>query len=143
MLYSTFLSLLPLASAVPWGGPPGHGGSSSPNFDNVTIFSPPANWARRSTSYARVVLLNQNCETDNVLLTTFTLSPPGVPYYPVYASHDLGYSWEKISQIEFGPETGKDYSGGRLAQPTFLELPSKFHAHRTYPVQTYCDFQST
>jgi len=121
---------------MPWGGPPGHGGSSSPNFDNVTIFSPPEDWPRRSTSYARVVLLNQNCETDNVLLTTFTLSAPGVQYYPVYASHDLGYTWEKISQIEFGPETGKDYSGGRLAQPTLLELPSKHHCFRKFTVQT-------
>lgn len=121
MRFSAVFSLLPLASAIPWG-PPGSG-SSSPNFDNVTIFTPPADWPHRSTSYARVVLLNQNCETDNVLLTTFTLSPPSGSYYPIFASHDLGQSWEQISQISFGPETGKDYSGGRLAQPTLLELP--------------------
>lgn len=134
MLSSILLSLLPLASSVPWGGPPGPGGSS-PNFDNVTIFTPPADWPRRSTSYARVTLLNQNCETDNVLLTTFTLTPPSGRYYPVFASHDLGQSWEQISQIEFGPETGKDYSSGRLAQPTLLELPSKYHCHGRILIQ--------
>lgn len=123
MLSSILFSLLPLANAIPWGSPGGWGGSS-PGYDNVTIFVAPADWPRRSTSYARVALLNQNCESDNVLLTTFTLTPPSGRYYPVFASHDLGQSWEQISQIEFGPETGKDYSTGRLAQPDFLELPS-------------------
>jgi hypothetical protein len=89
----------------------------------VTIFVAPEDWAHRSTSYARVLLMNQNCETDNVLLTTFTLTPPSGRYYPVFASHDMGQTWEQISQIEFGPETGKDFSGGRLAQPDFMELP--------------------
>ncbi|KAJ9615778.1 hypothetical protein H2200_001855 [Cladophialophora chaetospira] len=115
---------------MPWGGPGGHGGgggggggSSSPDFDNVTIYMTPADWPRRSTSYAREVLLNQNCETDNVLLSTWTLTPPSGRYYPVFASHDLGQSWAQISQIEFGPETGKVYSSGRLAQPYLFELP--------------------
>ena len=125
MISSILVSLLPLAAAIPWG-PPNYGGGG-PDYDNVTIFTAPADWPIRSTSYARVVLLNQNCETDNVLLSTFTLTPPEGRYYPVFASHDLGQTWEMISQIEFGPETGKDYSSGRLAQPTFMELPSKDH----------------
>ena len=102
-------------------------GGSSPYPDNVTIYITPDDWSRRSTSYARVVLLNQNCETDNVLLTTFTLTPPEGRYYPIFASHDLGQSWEMISKVEFGPETGKDYSSGRLAQPYLFELPSEDH----------------
>jgi hypothetical protein len=127
MLSSYFLSLLPIVIAIPWGNPWGNGGGSpSPSYDNVTIFVAPADWPTRSTSYARVVLLNQNCETDNILLTTFTVRPPETPYYPVFQSVDLGQSWTEISHIEFGPETGKDFSGGWLAQPDFLELPSKF-----------------
>lgn len=132
MLTYSLLALASFASAVPWGPPssgswgPGPGpGTSSPNYDNVTIFVAPPDWPIRSTSYARVALLNQNCEADNVLLSTFTLSSPDGLYYPVFASHDLGQSWEMISKIEFGPETGKDYSSGRLAQPDFMELPSK------------------
>ncbi|OAP59570.1 hypothetical protein AYL99_06868 [Fonsecaea erecta] len=122
MRSSIFLSLAPLAAAAPWNSwsPPA---SSSPDFANVTIFVAPEDWPQRSTSYARVVLLNQDCETDNVLLSTFTLTPPEGRYYPVFASHDLGETWTQISQIEFGPETGKDFSAGRLAQPDFLELP--------------------
>jgi hypothetical protein len=131
MRSSILLSLLPLASAVPWGNPWGSGGGSSPtspNYENVTIFMAPEDWPHRSTSYARVVILNQDCEEDNTILTTFTLTPPSGRYYPVFSSHDLGQSWEQISQIEFGPETGKDFSGGRLAQPYFMELPSELLA---------------
>lgn len=129
MLGSSLLPLLPLAAAIPWGNPGGWGGgggssSSTPNFDNVTIFVAPEDWERRSTSYARVALLNQNCETDNVLLSTFTLTPNDGRYYPVFASHDQGQTWQEISRISFSQEdTGFDYSQGRLAQPDFLELP--------------------
>jgi hypothetical protein len=140
-LLSTLLSVVPIVAAVPWSswstpaasptssgwgsGPSPPPSSGTPNFDNVTIFQAPPSWPRRTTSYARVVLLNQNCEEDNVLLTTFTWSPPdGNPSYPVFSSHDQGQTWTQISAIYYGPETGKVFSNGSfLAQPDFLELP--------------------
>jgi hypothetical protein len=88
-------------------------------LSNVTIFQPPASWASQSTSYARVLFLDKHCETSKVLLTTWTQSPPGEVYFPVYKSIDGGRSWEEVSRIYFN----ETKTGGALLQPFLYELP--------------------
>jgi hypothetical protein len=84
-----------------------------PIFTNTTIFSPPSDWKSHATQYARVILLNQACETDNVLLTTFTINPPNDTYLPIYKSVDDGLTWAELSRIH----------GGFSMQPFLYELP--------------------
>jgi hypothetical protein len=85
----------------------------APIFTNTTIFLPPSEWKSHATQYARVILLNQAGETDNVLLTTFTINPPNDTYLPVYKSVDGGLTWAELSRIH----------GGFLMQPFLYELP--------------------
>ena len=59
-------------------------------LSNVTVFSPPSNYTVPRTLYARTLLLNQNCETDNHILGTFTIRPPGITYLPIFESDDGG-----------------------------------------------------
>jgi len=87
--------------------------ASQPIFTNTTIFVPPREWRSHSTQYARVALLNQACETENVLLTTFTINPPNDTYLPVYKSTDGGLTWAELSRIH----------AGFLMQPFLYELP--------------------
>lgn len=71
-------------------------------FSNVTIFSPPENYTVPRTLYARTLLLNQDCETDNVLLATWENYLPdndSFPYFPIYQSLDGGISWEERSRV--------------------------------------------
>ena len=66
-------------------------------LSNVTIFTPPSNYTIPRTLYARTLLLNQNCETDNVLLATWENYLPNndsFPYTPIYQSFDLGETWD-------------------------------------------------
>src|SRR6187402_1499540 len=73
---------------------------------NITVFTPPTWWTSHSTSYARVLLLNQACEKNNVLLTTFIINPPGETYLPIYRSVDGGFTWAYYSQIYFDDTSG-------------------------------------
>ena len=69
---------------------------------NVTIFDPPQNYTVPRTLYARTLLLNQNCETDNVLLATWENYGPNnntFPYFPIYESLDLGATWTERSRV--------------------------------------------
>lgn len=91
-------------------------------FQNVTVFAPPKSWSSHSTSYARSVLLNQDCEKDNVLLASWTIDPPDGPYLPIAKSTDLGYSWTEISRVYF---THRNYTGGIILQPFLFELPQQ------------------
>lgn len=104
--------------------PPGYHPGHPPHdvFKNVTVFAPPESWASHSTSYARSLLLNQDCETDNVLLASWTFSPPDGPYLPIARSVDLGRSWEEYSRVHF---THNNYSGGIILQPFLFELPQQ------------------
>jgi hypothetical protein len=107
-------SLILSATAIPISSP--HGPHV---LSNVTIFVPPASWTDHSTSYARVLLLDKHCETNNVLLTTWTESPPGEVYFPIYKSIDDGRSWGELSRVYFN----ETKTGGILLQPFIYELP--------------------
>ncbi|KAF2096897.1 hypothetical protein NA57DRAFT_67457 [Rhizodiscina lignyota] len=112
-LYACF----PYATAAPgWPGSAYGGGL----VKNVTVFVPPTEWPLRKTPYARTVLLNQDCEKDEVLLTTWAQQPPGNPYWYIYESKDHGRSWSEISKAYFHA-TSKS-GGGRIEQPYFFEL---------------------
>lgn len=114
-------------------------------YKNVTVFAPPESWSSHSTSYARSLLLNQNCEQENVLLASWTFSPPGGPYLPIARSTDGGRSWSELSKVYF---THKDYTGGIILQPFLFELPQQIGQ---YPAGTIlatgnaipADFSST
>ena len=69
---------------------------------NVTIFTPPKNYTVPRTLYARTLLLDQDCETDNVLLATWENYLPHndtFPYFPIYQSLDLGATWSERSRV--------------------------------------------
>lgn len=69
---------------------------------NVTIFSPPSNYTIPRTLYARTLLLDQDCETSNVLLATWENYLPNndsYPYFPIYQSFDLGATWSERSRV--------------------------------------------
>ncbi|KAI7314791.1 glycoside hydrolase family 93 protein [Hortaea werneckii] len=93
-------------------------------FNNVTIFTPPSEWEDRSTSYARTVLLNQDCEKEPyTLLATWTVGAPDGPYFPIYESQDYGRSWSERSKAYF---TGGNFTGGTLLQPFLYETSKQF-----------------
>ena len=89
-------------------------------FSNVTIFSPPSNYTIPRTLYARTLLLNQNCEKNNVLLATWENYSPEPPlvYFPIYKSTDLGKSWNEISRV-----TDQVNGWGLRYQPFLYEMP--------------------
>lgn len=99
-------------------------------FDNVTIFTAPSNWSSHQTSYARTLILSQNCEEDNVLLATWAFSPPGRPYAPIYESKDGGLSWNESAKVYFSAADGP---GAGIAQPFLYELPQQIG---NYPAGT-------
>ena len=115
LLLAAFLFTTSVVSAPSNPSPP-------KSFQNVTVFAPPKSWTSQSTSYARSLLLNQDCEKDNVLLGTWTFGPPDGPYLPIAKSIDLGYSWTEISRVYF---THKNYTGGIILQPFLFELPQQ------------------
>ena len=90
-------------------------------FDNVTVYTAPSYWKNRGTLYGRVVLLNQNCENDNVLLSTWTVSAPNKTYLPIYKSSDLGRTWDELSKVYF-----KTSGYTAIAQPFLYELGQSF-----------------
>lgn len=90
-------------------------------FDNVTVYTAPTTWKNRGTLYGRLLLLNQNCEKDNVLLSTWTVSAPNKTYLPIYKSLDLGYTWTELSRVYFNTDS---YTA--IAQPFLYELPKAF-----------------
>ena len=87
-------------------------------FTNVTIFAPPSNYTIPRTLYARTLLLNQNCEKDNVLLATWENYSPEEPWFPIYQSDDLGENWHEISRV-YDQVNG----WGLRYQPHLYELP--------------------
>ncbi|OCK83305.1 glycoside hydrolase family 93 protein [Lepidopterella palustris CBS 459.81] len=108
------VSLLPsIASSIVVGPQPG-------TFSNVTVFTPPSNYTIPRTLYARTLLLNQNCEYDNVLLATWENYSPEPPYFPIFRSTDLGRTWTEYSRV-----TDQVNGWGLRYQPFLYELPSK------------------
>jgi hypothetical protein len=97
-------------------------------FYNVTIFSPPPTYNSPGTIYGRSLLLNQNKETRNVLLSTFSIFTPGTPYFPIYRSADGGLTWTHLSNVH---DTVNGW--GLSAQPSLFELP---RAIGNYPAGT-------
>jgi hypothetical protein len=72
------------------------------DIDHVTVFTAPRNYTVPRTLYARSVLLNQNCEKDNVILATWENYGPNNntnPYFPIYQSLDGGHSWSERSRV--------------------------------------------
>ncbi|THV78947.1 BNR/Asp-box repeat protein [Aureobasidium pullulans] len=72
------------------------------DIDHVTIFTPPRNYTVPRTLYARSVLLNQNCEEDNVILATwenYLYNNNSNPYFPIYQSYDGGHTWSERSRV--------------------------------------------
>lgn len=95
--------------------------SSSGTFTNVTIFSPPANYTIPRTLYARTLLLDQDCESDSVLLATWENYLPNndsFPYFPIYQSLDNGLTWSERSKV-YDQVNG----WGMRYQPFLYELP--------------------
>ncbi|KAH8651956.1 hypothetical protein BGZ60DRAFT_330175, partial [Tricladium varicosporioides] len=90
-------------------------------FNNVTVYTAPADWKNRGTLYGRVVLLNQNCEEDNVLLSTWTVNSPNKTYLPIYKSLDFGRTWNPLSKVYF-----KTSGYTAIAQPFLYELAETF-----------------
>ncbi|EMC99771.1 glycoside hydrolase family 93 protein [Baudoinia panamericana UAMH 10762] len=151
-MLSTFLtacSLLSAALATPWGynqggapygGPaPQRGGAPGPQpptpppdtniFNNVTVFAPPASWPNHGGSYARSVLLNQDCEQGTpTLLATAAYSPPDGVYFIIYKSTDYGQTWTNISKAYFNGNSS--LSGGIILQPFLYELAQPFGKYK-------------
>lgn len=95
--------------------------SSSGTFANVTIFTPPDNYTIPRTLYARTLLLNQDCETDKVLLATwenYLYNNDSNPYFPIYQSLDGGRTWSERSRV-YDQVNG----WGLRYQPFLYELP--------------------
>ena len=95
--------------------------AQSTPLSNVTIFTPPSNYTVPRTLYARTLLLNQDCETDNVLLATWENYLPNNdsnPYTPIYQSLDLGETWTERSRV-YDQANG----WGLRYQPFLYELP--------------------
>ena len=90
-------------------------------FDNITVYKAPANWTNRGVMYGRIVLLNQNCEKDNVILSTWSFSAPNKTYLPIYRSKDLGKTWTALSRVYFKKE---GYTA--IAQPFLYETAQRF-----------------
>jgi len=98
--------------------------TSSDLLTNVTIFTPPANYTVPRVLYARTLLLNQDCETDNVLLATWENYLPNndsFPYFPIYQSLDQGQTWSERSRV-YDQVNG----WGLRYQPFLYELPQAF-----------------
>ncbi|CZT01128.1 uncharacterized protein RCO7_02773 [Rhynchosporium graminicola] len=68
---------------------------------NVTLFTPPASWASHIALYGRTVVLNQHCETNNVVLATWSQVAPNKTYAPIWKSNDLGKTWSELSRVYF------------------------------------------
>jgi len=87
-------------------------------FSGVTIFTPPSSYAVPRVLYARSLLLNQNKETDNVLLSTWENYGPEPPFFPIFRSTDGGQTWSNFSSIK---DTQNGW--GMRYQPFLYELP--------------------
>jgi hypothetical protein len=118
VFYSILLSVIGLSVAIP--NPP-FAYQHRP-FDNVTIFTPPRNWSSHSTSYARTVLLEHDNPKADTLLASWTLSPPGRTYAPIYESKDGGFSWKELSRVYF---SAAQEAGSIILQVFLYELPQK------------------
>ncbi|PPQ74565.1 hypothetical protein CVT24_004357 [Panaeolus cyanescens] len=115
------ICILPLGLAArPPPPPPPPGSLETPDFTNVTVFSPPSTWASKRTSYARTAVLRHDC--SNTILASFSASFPGNASIPVFQSTDSGKTWTDLSRVYF--KMG-NYDGGRIAQPFLYELPEK------------------
>jgi len=128
LLKVTLLGLFPFIFGLPddeQHTPPNY---ITPTFTNVTVFTPPANWPNKRTSYARTVVLRH--DHSNSILTSFTISPPGDAYLPVFQSTDEGKTWNELSRISFSTQ---NYTGGQILQPFLYELPEKVGS---YPAGT-------
>lgn len=118
-----FLLPLALASCIPTllAQSTNTTSTSSGTFTNVTIFTPPSNYTIPRTLYARTLLLNQACETDNVLLATWENYLPNndsFPYFLIYQSLDNGHTWTERSKV-YDQVNG----WGLRYQPFLYELP--------------------
>jgi len=119
------LSLLTLPSAIAqsWSQPTNGSTNVPASITNVTVFSPPSNYTIPRTLYARTLLLNQDCETDNILLATWENYGPNNntnPYFPIYQSLDGGATWSERSRV-YDQVNG----WGNRYQPFLYELPQR------------------
>lgn len=95
---------------------------SGGTFANVTIYDPPSSYKIPRTLYARTLLLNQHCETDNVLLATWENYSPEPPYFPIYRSTDLGHTWTEWSRVYDQVNGNSTNKWGLRYQPFLYEL---------------------
>ncbi|PWN94987.1 glycoside hydrolase family 93 protein [Tilletiopsis washingtonensis] len=73
-------------------------GVSKRDFGPVTIYTPPSNYQRERSLYARHVMLNDSIGT--ILATWENYSPAGSPpWFPIYRSTDHGYTWSQLSTV--------------------------------------------
>ncbi|KAJ9625572.1 hypothetical protein H2203_004329 [Taxawa tesnikishii (nom. ined.)] len=118
------LSVLASAKSAP-------ASTESGTFGPVTIFDPPSNYTVPRTLYARTLLLNQNCETENVILATWENYLPNndsFPYTPIYQSYDGGRTWSERAKV-YDQVNG----WGLRYQPFLFELSNTFGG---YPAGT-------
>ncbi|KAG9580769.1 BNR/Asp-box repeat domain protein, partial [Aureobasidium melanogenum] len=119
-LLSLFTSTLLASTAVAWPSAP-----PAPFVQNTTVFVPPANWTDKGGSYARSVLLNQDCESgEPTILATAAYSPPDGQYFIIFKSTDYGASWSELSKAYFNGNAS--LSGGTILQPFLYELAQPF-----------------
>lgn len=141
-LSSLFAPALLVSTAVAWPSTP-----SSPFVQNVTVFAPPADWPDKGGSYARSVLLNQNCENGKPnLLATAAYNAPDGQYLIISKSSDYGATWSQLSKAYF--DGNASLTGGIILQPFLYELAQTFGKHRPGTVllsgnRIPADFSST
>jgi len=118
----SFLAAPALLSSLvsAWPQPP-----PAPVFNNVTVWTPPASWPDKGGSYARSVLLNQDCEQGvPTLLATAAYNAPDGQYLIISKSSDYGASWSQISNANFNGNAS--LTGGIILQPFLFELAQPF-----------------
>jgi len=92
---------------------------------NTTVFVPPANWPDKGGSYARSVMLNQDCEQGTpTILATAAYNAPDGQYFLIHKSTDYGATWSDLSKAYFNGNAS--VTGGIILQPFLYELSQPF-----------------
>ncbi|KAI4761574.1 BNR/Asp-box repeat domain protein [Aureobasidium sp. EXF-3400] len=92
---------------------------------NTTVFIPPANWPDKGGSYARSVMLNQDCEQGTpTILATAAYNAPDGQYFLIHKSTDYGATWSDLSKAYFNGNAS--VTGGIILQPFLYELSQPF-----------------
>lgn len=126
LLFSSFAAFAAIANAVPASASPGLEARQLPdNYNNHVVFTPPANYTKQRTLYARSLQL-----PDGSLLVTwenYSPEPPPV-HFPIYRSTDGGVTWAEQGRVE-----DQVHGWGMRYQPFLYLLDTEFGG---YPAGT-------